>query len=481
MKTIFFMAVFCLIILNMNLLSQWQPDSRLTNHPDSSLTSPNNARGIAAAGNIIHTAWYDNRNGNYEIYYKRSTDDGATWLSDTRLTNDAAVSQRPSVAVSGGVVHVTWYDSRNSNDEIYYKRSTDGGVTWGADTRLTNNFNVSILPAVSASGSIVCIVWCDTRDGNYEVYYKRSSDAGVSWGTDARLTNDPGISLQASCVISGATVHVVWNDNRNGSDEIYYKRSTDSGISWGTDTRLTSNAGVSWFPSMAASGSLVQVSWVENSDGNPEIYSKRSTDGGVTWEANQRLTNNASISIRPTISISGMNVHIVWQDNLDGNEELYYKYSTNGGASYSADTRLTNNAALSVYPSHEITDAGVHVIWREFRDGNWEVYYKRNPTGNLVSMQNISNEYPSGYYLNQNYPNPFNPVTKISFVLPKHGYIKLTVYDMLGNQIEILVDEELKAGEYNTNWNALNYASGVYFYKLAAGEFTQIKRMVLVK
>src|SRR5688572_13134176 len=162
------LAGFCLLFISMNSWSQWQPDTRLTNHPDSSLTSPNNARGIAAAGNIIHTAWYDNRDGNYEIYYKRSTDDGVTWLSDTRLTNDAAVSQRPSVAVSGGIVHVTWYDSRNSNDEIYYKRSTDGGITWGADTRLTNNFNVSILPAISASGSIICIVWNDTRDGNYE-------------------------------------------------------------------------------------------------------------------------------------------------------------------------------------------------------------------------------------------------------------------------------------------------------------------------
>jgi hypothetical protein len=470
----------CLLIISVNILSQWQPDYRLTNHPDSSLTSPNNARCIAASGNVIHTAWYDNRDGNYEIYYKRSTDDGATWGAELRLTNDNAVSQRPSVAVSGQFVHVVWYDFRNNNEEIYYKQSTNGGVSWGSDTRLTNNFNVSILPSVSASGSNVNVVWCDTRDGNYEVYYKRSADNGANWGADTRLTSNASISLQASCVTLGSFVHVVWNDNRDGSDEIYYKRSADNGLSWGTDTRLTSNAGVSWFASVDASASSVQVAWVEQSDGNPEIYCKRSTDSGLTWEANLRLTNNAAISIRPTVSVSGSIVHLVWQDNVDGNDELYYKYSTNGGINYSADTRLTNNTAFSVYPCHTISASGVHLIWREFRDGNWEVYYKRNPTGNLVNIH-INSEILRNYKLDQNYPNPFNPETKIKLGLPKSGIVMLNIYDASGKVVSELVNQQLNAGTFVVTWNASEYSSGVYFYKLETEGFVESRKMILIK
>lgn len=472
---------FLIVISSYNVFAQWQPDFRLTNHPDSSLTSPNNARGIAALGSTVHVTWYDNRDGNYEIYYKRSTDDGVTWSADIRLTNDIAFSQRPSVAVSGSYIHVTWYDFRNSNEEIYYKRSTDGGVTWGADTRLTNNFNVSILPSISASGSFVNIVWCDTRDGNYEVYYKRSTDDGATWGADTRLTNNASLSLQASCVMRGTTVHVTWNDTRHGNDEIYYKRSTDNGSSWGADTRLTSNSGVSWFPSIAASGLLAAVSWVELSDGNPEIYLKRSTDDGQTWGSDERMTNNAGISIRPTVSINGSVIHLVWEDNIDGNEELYYKNSTDGGVTYSANIRLTNNPALSVYPSHTISASAIHVIWREFRDGNWEVYYKRNPTGNLVGLQNMNSGIPENFFLGQNYPNPFNPKTNFGFRIAHSGFVSVKVYDISGKEVAVLVNGNLSAGIYNIDFEASPLASGVYFYRLDSDDFSDIKKMVLVK
>lgn len=475
------LIVFTVLNCSVDIFGQWLPDYRFTNHPDSSLTSPNNARCIAANGNMIHTAWYDNRDGNYEIYYKRSSDNGAAWGSDTRLTNDAGSSIRPAISASGLTVHLVWYDTRNGNEEIYYRRSLDEGISWSADTRLTTNANNSILPSVSSLGLIVNVIWIDNRDGNYEVYYKRSTDAGVSWGADTRLTNNASVSLMASSAISGSMVHVVWDDMRDGPNEIYYKRSTDEGTTWSADTRLTSNSGVSWFPTIAANESHVQVSWVENSDGNPEIYSKRSTDAGVTWEANLRQTNNTTISIRPTISISGTYVHLVWEDNVDGNEEVYYKYSTNSGAGFLPAVRLTNDPAVSVYPCHNVSASGVHIIWRDFRDGNWEVYYKRNPTGNPVNIQIFSNELPAAYMLEQNYPNPFNPMTKLKFQLPKPGFVKLIVYDMLGREVAVLVNEQLNPGTFEVDWNALNYPSGVYFYKLETEGFTETKKMILTK
>ncbi|MEP7146815.1 MAG: hypothetical protein ABI792_07375, partial [bacterium] len=169
MKKLFLLLLFIPVIS----YSQWQPDVRLTNDPAISFTSRNNARCVAASGNVLHVVWYDYRDaGNSEIYYKRSTDGGISWGADTRLTNNSAFSERPSVSVSGSVVHVVWSDQRDGNLEIYYKRSTDAGVSWGSDTRLTNNSATSYNSSVTVSGQVVHLVWSDTRDGNFEIYYK---------------------------------------------------------------------------------------------------------------------------------------------------------------------------------------------------------------------------------------------------------------------------------------------------------------------
>jgi hypothetical protein len=83
--------------------------------------------------------------------------------------------------------------------------------------------------------------------------------------------------------------------------------------------------------------------------------------------------------------------------------------------------------------------------------------------------------------LAQNYPNPFNPATSIKFSLPKQSHVKLVIYDVLGKEIATLVNDELKAGVYNKTFDGSNFASGVYFYRIDAGDFTDVKKMVLVK
>jgi subtilisin-like proprotein convertase family protein len=88
---------------------------------------------------------------------------------------------------------------------------------------------------------------------------------------------------------------------------------------------------------------------------------------------------------------------------------------------------------------------------------------------------------PNYYSLSQNYPNPFNPVTKISYTLPKSSHVELKVYDILGREVATLVNETNQAGVYNVDFNAANLASGIYFYRIKTGDFTAIKKMVLVK
>ena len=460
-----------------NSFAQWEPDVRLTNNPWFSVVGTNVC---SVSGNVIHTVWNDNRDGNYEIYYKRSTDSGINWSADLRLTNNSGVSYLPSLAVSGLFVHVVWVDDRDTNREIYYKRSTDGGVSWGADRRLTNNIENSFYPFVTAFGSNLHLVWYDLRDYSEQVYYKRSTDDGISWGTDIRLTYNTPYALSPSITFNGLNVHVVWDDYRNGNDEIYYKRSTDGGITWGADIRLTINSADSKVPHIAISGSNVHVVWEDNRDTNREIYYKRSTDGGVTWGADTRLSIDPAESWASSIAASDSNVHLVWEDNRNGNYEIYYKLTTDRGVSWGADTRLTNNAASSEFPSIAVYGLQINIVWSDDRDGNYEIYYKRNPTG-IVGTQNIYTQVPFAYSLSQNCPNPFNPTTNFEFRIADFGLVNLTIYDAMGRTVETLQNGEMKPGVYKAEWNASGYPSGVYFYKLSTGSFTETKKMVLVK
>lgn len=98
-----------------------------------------------------------------------------------------------------------------------------------------------------------------------------------------------------------------------------------------------------------------------------------------------------------------------------------------------------------------------------------------------TGMGNNTSLIPNKYELGQNYPNPFNPTTKINFAIPKQGLVTMKIYDVLGREVRTLVNEVKQAGNYTVDFNASEFASGVYFYKIQAGEFMDIKRMILVK
>lgn len=113
-------------------------------------------------------------------------------------------------------------------------------------------------------------------------------------------------------------------------------------------------------------------------------------------------------------------------------------------------------------------------------DWNWAISKRvvvRTPNG----IKNISNETPKSFSLMQNYPNPFNPSTKIKFAVPKSSLVKLIVYDMGGREVESIVNGVLNAGVYEAEWMPNNLASGIYFYSLSTSDFTDTKRMILLK
>jgi photosystem II stability/assembly factor-like uncharacterized protein len=106
----------------------------------------------------------------------------------------------------------------------------------------------------------------------------------------------------------------------------------------------------------------------------------------------------------------------------------------------------------------------------------------KTTTGGIIGFQNINSDVPEYFALYQNYPNPFNPITKIMYDLPNAAKVKIIVYDILGREVIKLVNNELKKpGRYYVEFNGNNYASGVYFYRIEAGEFVLAKKMVLLK
>jgi hypothetical protein len=435
----------------------------------------------------VHAVWFDNRDGNYEIYYKRSSDQGITWGADTRLTNSAQESRYPSISAEGQFVHLVWRDARDGNPEIYYKQSNDFGITWGADMRLTNEIGNSLLPSMAVSDPFVHIVWYDDISGNFEIYYKRSTDNGITWEQAVRLTNDPFYSIQPSITASGSDVHVVWHDNRAGESEIYYKRSTDGGITWEDDVRLTNGSGESRYACISESATALHLVWSDEHPGRWKVYYKRSTDRGESWSEDTLLNNVYGLSEFSSIASSGLLVHVIWFDSRNGNWEIYYKRSFDEGITWQDDTRLTNSPGVSWFPSIAASGNVVHAIWSDLRDMNYEIYYKRDSTGNFVGViQTNTAETPRVYNLYQNYPNPFNPSTKIRFdvIAGNNGHssaIRLIIYDVMGREIETLINGTMNPGTYEIQWNASKYSSGVYFYELSAGDYSSIKKLVLLK
>jgi photosystem II stability/assembly factor-like uncharacterized protein len=105
----------------------------------------------------------------------------------------------------------------------------------------------------------------------------------------------------------------------------------------------------------------------------------------------------------------------------------------------------------------------------------------KTTNGGVTAITPINTEAPNEFKLEQNYPNPFNPGTNIKFQIPKQGYTELRIFDILGKEIGVLVNARLNPGTYKVDWDASGYPSGVYYCKLTAGDFTESKKMVLIK
>jgi len=309
------------------------------------------------------------------------------WTTSKRLTWTSGNSQFPMTAVNSlGHINLVWHDNTPGNYEIYYKKSTNGGGSWSTNQRLTSTSGNSLFPVLTLNSSgHINLVWQDDTPGNMEIYYTKSTNGGAAWSPSQRLTSTSGLSQSPAIAVNSAGhIHVAWEDDTPGNYEIYYMKSTNGGASWSAKQRLTVTSSSSQFPAIAvdATGNI-HVVWQDSTPGNAEIFYKKSTNGGATWLANQRLTWTSGTSEWPALAVNSSGyIHLLWHDNTPGNFAVYHKKSTNGGGSWSANQRLTWTSGSSEGPGIAVDSSDyLHVVWPDNTSGNYEIYYKKSMNG----------------------------------------------------------------------------------------------------
>jgi hypothetical protein len=377
-------SVFCLLCSFAS--AQWEPDVRLTNDPASTFTAAPNNHPVCANGDSVYAVLTDNRTGTYQVYFTRSFDAGTNWDSVVCLSADSADIFTPALAVSGATVHVAW--PTRSALALKYRRSTDAGATWSEEDTLVATPAGLGDPCLAADGNTVGIVWGDERDGNYngELYLKRSSDGGESWGSDTRLTVRPDTIDKEPCLaIDGSSWHLAWtqSDWANFHTRAWYQRSTDGGGSWLTPGPLTLDTMSQSQPQVAIVGSNVHVCWWDGRPGGYGTWYRRSTDNGSTWNTERYLADTTYGSDYPSIAASGGNVYLVYRAWPAAQFVIDYRGSSDNGQTWSAETALTTAAGMG---TAALAAAGgcAHLILYDNRDGNHEIYYKRNQTAGGV-------------------------------------------------------------------------------------------------
>ncbi|MCI0450428.1 MAG: ASPIC/UnbV domain-containing protein, partial [Chlorobi bacterium] len=216
-----------------------------------------------------------------------------------------------------------------------------------------------------------------------------------------------------------------------------------------------------------------------NNDGYPDMCVTMSRDSNAHFYKNSGGSNKwlklKCIGVQSNKDALGTIVTVYYNGNINRQVIL-------GGSSFlsSDDVELIfgiENAAFADSVVIRWTNGTVDRSYNISANGR----YTAVEGSGVIGIIPIGTEVPDSYNLYQNYPNPFNPGTKIKFSVPNYGKVTLQVFDVLGNEISVLVNENVKAGNYEIDFNASGLSSGIYFYKLSAGNFVETKKMMLVK
>ena len=258
-------------------------------------------------------------------------------IDTTNLSNNIGHSELPQLMSYGNNVYVVWIDDTSGKRNIYFKRSTDNGCTFGPTMELGNQKGGSIDPKMAVSGNNVYVLWEHTPGNNGGIFFTRSTDNGGTFSSIKNLGNNTGFNGFPQIAVSGNNVFVVWHDATHG---IFFTRSTDNGGTFGNPVILykVKNEGIGskvFGPRITTyprsdnvyvvwhSGDIKQHARVKALISDAQYI--RSTDNGATFGNVVNLSNYSGSSVNPQIAVSQNNVYAVWTNNVTGNEDIFFK------------------------------------------------------------------------------------------------------------------------------------------------------------
>jgi hypothetical protein len=235
-----------------------------------------------------------------------------------------------------------------------------------------------------------------------------------------------------------------------------------------------------------------------------DVYLRYSDDGGNSWSAATLVAGGGDgfIQFWPVVSSDANGrVNVTWNESVEGSGtsfvDVYYASSDDGGINFSTPIKVTEvttdwgATATNIIPNfgdyifHVSKSNRVMTTWADGRNGVPDAFYATVGVGKLkkgvAPLAGEATEEPQNFCLSQNRPNPFNPTTEIAFTLPEEREISLKVFDMLGREVTNLASGRWTAGNHRISFNATELPSGIYIYKMNAGSFVDVKKMILMK
>jgi len=468
----------------------------------------------------VYIVWYDSRvdpsnNLLTRIYGTVSTDGGLTFAPNTAVSNadfnpnNMAVSQGTGearymgdyfgVSAIGNTSYVVWMDGRNNSLGSYTGYYPDFGMTVSS-----NQLNVGNNDSVKVSVKIPII----NGPFNQRVKFSASLDSlptsgNISFafqnGKDSISTYPDSVTLVIKT--SGTIPARAYNINVKGigtNGPPVHIRKISLQVNSAQLTIGTNRPGIAEFKINGVTynqqqqviyplGTNVTVQAVSpRIIGITQYVYKNWSDGGDTTH---NITINSNLNLLATYKVQYRLTLSSAQGTTFGGG-IYY--DSGSAVTFGVNSRVVNNggtlyyfrgwngSGLGSYTSADSTGIDTAVTINSYN--NAIVQTARWTT--TVGVTNIGTEIPTVYSLFQNYPNPFNPSTTINFSIPKNGLVKIKVYDMTGKEVAVLVNEFKPAGNYKVDFSEREYgslASGVYYYKIESNEFTDIKKMILIK
>lgn len=377
-------------------LASWKPDRQVSYTPGRSGLSQSNAKSVAFdSSGTAHVVWHDDSFGNYELFYLRFDTLTTFPAEPRRLTRNSGMSREGSIALlADSTVLVTWSeDTDRAFSVIDFLRfhPDSSGLT---DSGMVNTELLTCVNSAVAAGpdTSAHIIWAQSTGLLYNIFYRKWKHGWEA--APLNISNSPGLCASPCIAVSeSGDVHVAWSDNVTGNYEIFYRKYTNAS-GWGPVERVSNSYKLAWTPTIAVDrSSSVFVAWADKREGFYDIYFRRFLEG-IGWGNEKRLSVNMSISANPSASTDcDGNLHVVWEDFRDGNDEIYYRRvtSSDGPGWDPIETRLTKDLATS-WDASVVADCSgnVHVVWADGRLGNFEIFYKLGIQPVPVSVELLS-------------------------------------------------------------------------------------------